>query len=391
MDTPSSYSVLQVVPELDAGGVERTVLDVAEALVADGHAAHVVSAGGRLVEPLLDLGAKHYTMEVGSKRLLSFPWRVAALRRLIHHCGADIVHARSRAPAWAAWRAAVAENTPFVTTYHGIYNEGFPGKRRYNSVMARGDRVIANSEFTADHVSATHGTPRSRIAVVPRGVDMDRFDPAAVSGARVEAVRKRWAVPEDANCVLLPGRLTRWKGQTVAVDALARLPDDHWLVCMGDAQGRDSYEAELRAQADQLGVGERLVLPGHEADVPAALLASDVVITPSTDPEAFGRTAAEAQAMGRWVVASAHGGALEVVGEIVGDGAFGTLVAPGDPAALAEAVLARPFNFDRRAARARIEARYSKRALQRGVLAVYADLLAEKSAKGTERISPQSP
>ncbi len=379
MSEPSSYSVLQVVPELDAGGVERTVLEVAEALVKAGHAAHVVSAGGRLVGELTALGATHYTMDVGSKNLLSFPWRVAALRRLIHHTDADIVHARSRAPAWAAWRAAVAEGIPFVTTYHGIYNEGWPGKRRYNSIMARGDRVIANSEFTAGHIMATHGTPRSRITVVPRGVDMARFDPAAVSDARADAVRARWGVAEAQTLVLLLGRLTRWKGQTVAVDALAGLPDDHVLVCMGDAQGRDAYAAELRAQADRLGVAARLILPGHEDDVPAALLASDVVIAPSTDPEAFGRTAAEAQAMGRWVVAADHGGAVDVVG----DPRFGSLVPPGDADALAGAILARPINFDRRAARARIAERFSKASLQRGVLRVYSDVL--------ERKSPQSP
>ncbi len=351
------------------------MLEVAEALIAAGHSAHVVSAGGRLVEPLTAMGATHYTMNVGSKSLLSFPWRVAALRRLIHHCGADIVHARSRAPAWAAWRAAMAEATPFVTTYHGIYNEGWPGKRRYNSVMARGDQVIANSEFTAAHIMATHGTPRSRITVVPRGVDMLRFDPAVVSDARADGLRARWGVGEAQTLVLLPGRLTRWKGQTVAVDALSKLPADHVLVCMGDAQGRESYVAELRAQADSLGVGDRLILPGHEDDVPGAMMAADVVITPSTDPEAFGRTAAEAQAMGRWVVGANHGGAVDVIS----DARFGSLVAPGDADALAQAITARPINFDRRAARARIAERFSKAALQQGVLAVYADVLARKS------------
>ncbi|WP_377886616.1 glycosyltransferase family 4 protein [Algimonas porphyrae] len=371
MSSSPPYNVLQVVPELDAGGVERTTLDVAEALIAAGHGAFVASGGGRLVHKLTGAGATHFTLNIGSKRLLSFPWRVAALRKLIVMNGIDVVHARSRAPAWAAWRAAIAENVPFVTTYHGIYNEGFPGKRRYNSVMARGDLVIANSRFTADHIQATHQTSADRIRVIPRGVDMALFDPDAVPPVRVEAVWKKWAVKADDRVVLLPARLTRWKGQTVAIDALAKLPDDTVLVCAGDPQGRDGYVTELREQARKLGVESRLRLPGHEVDIPAALLAADIIVTPSTDPEAFGRTAAEAQAMGRWVVAAAHGGALDVVD----DGVTGTLVTPGDADGLAGALGTIPDRYDPAAARRRIAERFSKQALQEATLNVYEAVL----------------
>ena len=375
MDDPP-YSVLQVLPALEAGGVERTVLEVAEALIREGHAAHVVSAGGRLVPELTALGATHYTMDVGSKSLMGFPWRVAALRRLIAHTRADIVHARSRAPAWAAWRASVAQDTPFVTTYHGIYNEGFPGKRRYNSVMARGDRVIANSRFTAEHVARTHGTPFSRIRVVQRGVDMARFDPASVAPAEVAARRAAWGVPIGAPLVLLPGRLTAWKGGEVAVRALARLPEDTHLVLLGDAQGRDGFVSSLWRLAGELDVDERVHMPGHDADMPTALMAADVVICPSTDPEAFGRTAAEAQAMGRAVVASAHGGALETVE----DGGTGLLVPPGDADALAAAIGGAPTLPGVGArARARIGQHFSKAAMQKGVLSVYAEVLDRKT------------
>jgi glycosyltransferase involved in cell wall biosynthesis len=376
MSSSPSYSVLQVLPALDAGGVERTTLEVSDALVQAGHAAHVVSAGGRMVPELLDLGAKHYTMNVGSKRLLSFPWRVAALRRLIHHTKANIVHARSRAPAWAAWRAAIAENVPFVTTYHGIYNEGFPGKRRYNSIMARGDVVIANSSFTADHIQATHKTPASRIVTIPRGVDMDRFDPKVVSTEAVKARRRSWGVPDAAKLVLLPGRLTGWKGGEVAIRALAKLPDDYHLVLLGDAQGRDGFVAKLDALAKELNVPDRIHKPGHDTDMPTAYRAADIVICPSTDPEAFGRTAAEAQAMERPVVASAHGGALSVVN----DKKTGYLVPPGNAIALAKAIKA----CDRLpdvgpVGRTRIEKKFSKRALQAATLRVYARLLGQNA------------
>ena len=378
MSNTTSYNVLQVLPELDAGGVERTAIEVADALRADGNGAYVVSGGGRLVQKLTKTGATHFTAKVGSKSLLGFPWRVAMLRRLIIENKIDIVHARSRAPAWAAWRAAIAEGVPFVTTYHGIYNEGFPGKRRYNSIMACGDLVIANSQFTADHIKATHNTPDDRIRVIPRGVDMALFDPEAVSAGRIETVWKKWHVNPDDRVILLPARLTRWKGQTVAIRALERLPDDIVLVCAGDPQGREAYVAELWALAKTLGVSERLRLPGHEVDMPAAFMAADRITTPSTDPEAFGRTAAEAQAMGRWVVAANHGGAVDVVK----DGVFGALVEPGNVNALARALLGVPGTYDRAAARARIEARFSKAALQTATLAVYREALeADKTGK----------
>lgn len=371
MTSVTPYNVLQVLPALDAGGVERTTLEVAEALIAEGHGAYVASGGGRLVHKLTGAGATHFTLNIGSKRLMSFPWRVAALRKLIVLNKIDIVHARSRAPAWAAWRAAIAEGVPFVTTYHGLYSEGFPGKRRYNSIMARGDLVIANSQFTANHIMATHKTPESRIRVIPRGVDMALFDPDAVPPIRVEAVWKKWNVKPGDRVILLPARLTRWKGQTVAIDALSHLPDDTVLVCAGDPQGRDAYVAELQKQARERGVENRLRLPGHEVDIPAAVMAADVITTPSTDPEAFGRTAAEAQAMGRWVVAAAHGGALDVVD----DGVSGALVPPGDAQALAEALRSVPDSYDPKAARDRVATRFSKASLQRATLNVYEEAL----------------
>lgn len=377
MNSPRPYNVLQVLPALDAGGVERTTIEVAEALIEDGQGAFVVSGGGRLVQRLTRTGATHFTANIGSKCLLSYPWRVAALRKLIVLNKIDIIHARSRAPAWAAWRAALSEGIPFVTTYHGIYNEGFLGKRRYNSIMARGDRVIANSQFTAEHIKTTHKTPDARIRVIPRGVDMKVFDPEAVSPIRIEAVWKKWSVNPDDRVILLPARLTRWKGQTFAIQALAKLPEDTVLVCAGDAQGRDDYVKELRKLADKLGVAGRLRLPGHEPDMPAAFLAADRVTTPSTDPEAFGRTAAEAQAMGRWVVSTDHGGAKDVIDP----GHTGALVAPGDAEALARALLGVPGTYDGAEARGRIQRYFSKRSLQNATLQVYEDVLKDRQSR----------
>jgi len=364
-------NVLQILPDLNAGGVERTVLETAEALRAGGHGAHVLSAGGRLVPELEELGGIHHPGQIGSKNILTVPWRIAGVRRLIAEHKIDIVHARSRAPAWPALYAARAENVPFVTTYHGIYNAGSSLKRFYNSVMAKGDVVIANSKYTENHILREHGIDPDRITVIPRGVDMALFDPSRLHAINVRDRRASWGVSEDAVLILLPGRLTRWKGQTVAIEALAELGPNYHLVLLGDAQGRDEYVAELQAQAAKLGLSDRVHMPGHDADMATAYLAADLVICPSTDPEAFGRTAAEAQAMGRPVIASDHGGAVEVVEH----GKAGWRVPPGDAMALANAILRIDELPGISEARTRIEEKFSKSALQSALMDVYRSVI----------------
>ena len=366
-------NVLQLVPELNAGGVEGTTLEVAEALIDGGHKAHVVSAGGRMEDELIRMGGILHKIDIGSKNIFSIFRSIRLLRAIIHEHKIDIVHARSRAPAWPAYHAARIEGVPFLTTYHGIYNSGSFLKTYYNSVMAKGEHIIANSEFTKAHIIKTHGTPPDIITAIPRGVDMAKFDPAQVSKKDITALRVRWNISSDQKVILLPGRLTRWKGPLVAIEALAQLPKNCVLVLLGDAQGRDDFVAELEAKAIELGVSDRVIKPGHSRDVPAALTAADVVISASTDPEAFGRVAAEAQAMQKPVVATAHGGALETVI----DGMSGFLVPPSDAAALAEGI-GRALDwqdYDGPAARARISAHFSTKSLQAKTLQVYKDHL----------------
>jgi len=366
-----SMNVLQVLPELNAGGVEGTTVEMVEALVAAGHGAHVLSAGGRMVAEIEALGGVHHTAEIGSKNILSVPWRIAGVRRLIAENKIDIVHARSRAPAWPAMLAARAEKVPFVTTYHGIYKAKGPLKRFYNSVMARGDRVIANSNFTRDYLMAQHGTEAKKITVIPRGVDIVRFSAEAVDIITVAELRDSWGVKPGETVLVLPGRLTRWKGQAVAIEALSHLPETYRLILVGDAQGRTDYLAELAALGKTLGVGDRVHLAGHSTEIPTVLAAADIVLTPSTEPEAFGRTAAEAQAMNRPVIAADHGGAVEVVVE----GVTGFRVAPNNPESLAAAVERVSDLTGVKTARDRIAANFSKASLQAATLAVYSQVL----------------
>ena len=378
-ETPDAPAVLQLLPALAAGGVERGTLEIAAAQVAAGMRALVASSGGALVPALEALGARHVTLPLATRSPLGILRNAAAVAALVREERIAIIHARSRAPAWSALLAARRSGARLVTTYHGTYNEGLPGKRLYNSVMARGERVIAISRFIAEHLRARHGTDPARIRIIPRGVDPALFDPDAVAPARLAALRQAWDLPEDGPpVVMLPARLTRWKGGMVLVEAMARLPGEATAVLVGGAEPkREGYRAQLEALVAARGLGGRVRLAGHCADMPAALLLADVVVHASTDPEAFGRTVIEAQAMRRPVIASDLGGPRETVEEAV----TGWRVPPGDPAALATAihwVLSMPAG-ERAAvgarARAAVLAHNTVRAMQDATLAVYRELL----------------
>jgi glycosyltransferase involved in cell wall biosynthesis len=259
-----------------------------------------------------------------------------------------------------------------------VYGEDFPGKHTYNSVMARGDRVIAISRYVAARVAEGYGVGPDRLRVIPRGVDPDQFDPGRVVGERVHRLEQAWRIPTGAPVVMLPARLTRWKGAEVLLDAVARLArQDVFCVLVGGDQGRAGYARALEAQAGALGLGARLRLTGHCDDMPAALMLADVVVSASLKPEPFGRGVIEAQAMGRPVVAFDHGGAAETVV----DGETGLLVPPGDVAGLAYAIgEALALGGEARSAlgwRAReaVLAGFTTAAMQRATLEVYGEML----------------
>jgi glycosyltransferase involved in cell wall biosynthesis len=366
-------AILQVLPRLVAGGVERGTIEIAEAIARAGYVSLVASAGGPMAGELPKIGAEHVTLPLDRKSPFAIWRNVATLADLARERNVLLMHARSRAPAWSAWLAARRARCHFVTTYHGAYSEGFPGKRLYNSVMARGERVIAISGFIAELVRARHGVGGDRLRIIPRGADLRRFDPALVPPARAAALRAGWGVAEDAPLLLLPARLTRWKGQAVLVEAMAQVPPPAVAVLAGEGALRGELEAMVAAR----GLSGRVLLPGHVEDMPAAYAAADVVLHASTEPEAFGRTLVEAGAMERVVIASDLGAPRETVRP----GETGWLVPPGDPAALAEAVLralALPPEQRAamgRAARAFVLSRFTTEAMQRATLAVYAELL----------------
>ena len=372
-------TVLQILPALGGtGGVERGTVEIAQSIVENGGRALVASAGGLLEHELKRVGAEHFTLPVDSKNPFVMWANVAKLADLIRRQNVDLIHVRSRAPAWSAYFAARRTNCPFVTTFHGAYNEGSWFKRRYNSIMSRGARVIAISGFIAGLVRQRYGVPASVIRVIHRGVELERFDPAVVSAQRVVALAAQWRLDDGLAVVMLPGRLTRWKGQVVFIEAIAKLKrHDVRCVLVGDDQGRTGYRTELEALIEKHDLSEIVRFIDHCNDMPAALMLADVVVSASTDPEAFGRIVPEAQAMGRPVIVSNHGGARETVVE----GETGWLTPPGDSDALAEAI-ARVLNLPESArnkmakkAIANVRENFSRQTMCSKTLQIYNEVL----------------
>lgn len=371
--------ILQVLPELVTGGVERGTVDMAEALVKADAEALVASGGGIMSHDVVKVGGKHFEMPLATKNILKMRANTRRLKKLIREQGVDLIHARSRAPAWSALWAARATGTPFVTTFHGTYNINSPLKRFYNSVMTRGDRVIAISDFIADHIRENYSIEDEKLRVVHRGVDMSLFDPERTSASRVIALSERWRLPDGVPVVMLPGRLTNWKGQMVLVKALAALGHQNVrCLLLGSDQGRVRYTEKLQALVQEKGLEPVVHIIGDCKDMPAAYMLADVVVSASTDPEGFGRVMAEAQAMGKPVIASDHGGAREIM--VPGTG---WLVPPGNEYALADALQkALTLTAEERArmaekAVANVRARFTREMMCDRTLDIYEELLEE--------------
>lgn len=380
---PPDFTLLQVVPELETGGAEQTTIDVAHAVVRAGGKALVATRGGRMTTRLEADGGRLAQMPVQTKNPLVMLGNAARLVDLIRKEKVSIVHARSRAPAFSALWAAQATGTPFVATYHGVYNAKTQLKRWYNAVMTRGDLVIANSNYTRDHVLAEHKLDPAKIVSIPRGVDLERFNPSWVTPDRVEALRTAWGIESADRRIrlLLAGRLTRIKGHLMIVEAAAQMKAqghaDFLIIFAGDDQGRTDYRLEIEAAIAQQGLADQIKVVGHCDDMPAAYQVCDIAMLPTTKPESFGRTAVEPQVMGKPVLASDHGGTTETVLS----GETGWLVKVDDAAAWATAMIrAIDIGPGRLAAMGQVAANrarrlYSVDAMCEATLAAYARVL----------------
>lgn len=372
--------ILQVIPELGPGGAEQGCIDVAAAIVKAGGQAIVVSHGGSRLHELARTGAVHIDMPVHSKNPLTILSNARALKNIIKRYNVNIVHARSRAPAWSGYRACKGTDAKFMTTCHAPYNINGELKRHYNSVIAKGERVIAISHMVADYLQANYRINPHHIRLIHRGIALERFHPTAVSAGRVITLAKEWRLPDGANVVMLPGRLTRWKGHHVLIEAMVKLKrNDLFAVIIGSDQGRSEYRKELEEAIEARNLGGSIRMVDHCSDMPAAYMLASVVVSASTDPEGFGRVPVEAQAMGRPIVASDHGGAQETIKR----GETGWLVPPSNPEMLAKAIdEALSLSAGQRAvlatrAMSHVAAHFTTDLMVHRTLDVYAELLAE--------------
>ncbi|HEY8130155.1 MAG TPA: glycosyltransferase family 4 protein, partial [Hyphomicrobium sp.] len=338
-----TLTVLQVIPRMQAGGAELGCLQIATALVKNGHRALVASEGGQLVDQVLAAGAEHMNMPLASKNPLVLAKNARQLADIIRREKVSIIHARSRAPAWSALYAARSTHIPFVTTYHSEYSEKGRLKNFYNSVMARSDTVIAVSDYMAHLIRTRYHTPENRIAIIHRAFDDSVFDPAKLTPERLAAVRQQLDADGTKPVLILAGRITPRKAQHHLVSALGLLkqrgaPD---VVCVlaGEIE-KPAFKAELEAQAQRLGVAQQLRFPGHVRDVAAAYAISDIALNIS-EQEGLPRVAIEAQAMGVPIIVSDTGPGREVAltePDVGPNEASGLRVPYADPKAVAGAI-----------------------------------------------------
>ena len=372
--------IVQIVPQMNRGGVERGTVEIAEAIVKNGWKAVVVCNGGRMENQLRRAGAEVYILPVDTKNPLKWPSVRRKLKTVLLSVGADIVHVRSRAPAWIALPLAKSLGLTSIATIHSKFVPQNFLKNIYNRKMLSADKTIAISEYVKSVLRGYYAdaVAEEEITVIHRGVDLAVFDPAQVSQNRIVRLSETLNLPDDGPVVMLPARATEWKGHIPLIEAVAQLEaKDVTLLLLGAGDGNSRFVERLRTLAVKTGLDGRLRIAEGTDDMPAALMLSDVVAMPSIVPEPFGRVAVEAQAMGRPVVAFNHGGACESIIE----GETGWLARPGDVNDLTRCLQAalslgpRQRTIWAKRTRAHVEASFSTAQMCEKTLAIYADFL----------------
>lgn len=373
--------IMQVIPELGPGGAEQGCIDMTAALVGAGAEALVICHGGSRIHEIARAGGTHIDMPVHSKNPLTIMQNTVRLKSLIKKYDVDIVHARSRAPAWSCYHACKNAKVRFVTTCHAPYNISGNTKKAYNASIAKGERVIAISQYVANYLTSNYKIDPRNLRVIARGIALEKFHPTAVTPERLIKLSRQWRVPDAASVIMLPGRLTRWKGHHILIDAIPLLKHrDIFCLLIGSDQGRTGYRLELEEKIRDNRLEGKIRIIDHCEDMPAAYMLANVIVSASTDPEGFGRVPVEAQAMGKPVIATDHGGAQETILR----GETGWLIPPGQPEAMAtaidEALSLKPGQRSILATRAmaHVAAHFTREQMTDSTLGVYAELLAEK-------------
>jgi glycosyltransferase involved in cell wall biosynthesis len=340
-----TLTALIVVPTLQVGAADTGAVELVQILATAGHRSIVVSGGGRLAEKVTAAGGACITLDMASRNPLVMMHNALTIRRLLVERKCDVVHAHGRSAAWSAYLAARTMHVPFVATWYKGFREQNVFKRLYNSVMARGDRVIAVSDQLAELVNDRYGTPWNRIAVVPSSIDLHRFDPATVTAERIDAVRRAWGVARGDRVILVVGRMLRRKGHHVVLQAVERLKSSGLrdFVCVFAAEDQGTrYAGELWDHVLSAGISDVIRMTGAVTDLPAAYAAATVAVSAAVQPEGLQRALLEAQAMARPVIVSDLAAGPDVVlspPAVAVDRMTGMRVPAGDAGALAAALI----------------------------------------------------
>ena len=336
----SKKKVLQVIPKLGYGGAETGCFDLAHYLYENNYKSYIATSGGPLLKYLNRKKVKLFRLPVHSKNPILIIINSFILIFLIIAYNIDIVHARSRAPAWSCFIATKFTRRKFVTTFHGTYNFNSSLKKWYNSVMLRSDLIIAGTNFIFSHIKTNYSgylNSKKKFLVIFRGVNLEYFNPRRIKENDKYLLKKKWEIDENKKIILLPGRLTSWKGQEMFIEAISNLKNDlsfndFVAVILGSDQGRKIYKKKLLRLVEQHRLNNNIIFVEHLDLMPIAYEISDIIVSASIEPEAFGRVSVEAQAMEKPIVASDIGGSKETII----NGKTGFLFEAGNPKKLSE-------------------------------------------------------
>ncbi len=380
--------ILQIIPSLDKinGGVERGTLDVAKELINLGYGSALLSSGGEMAEKYKYRGVEHYELNLKRKGLINFFLIKKKIPKLLDQIKPDIVHIRSRWPALCFNKIVKSLNIPLVTTFHGTYSgNNFYPKKKYNSLMTSGDKVITISNFIDEHVRFYFPLCKSKLVQINRGIDTKYFDLHAVTEKRKENLLSKLILSEKVHIILLPARITSWKGHLIALEAAKIITQkdsslNFVILFVGDEEGKKSFTEILKKKIKKLKLDNKVIFCGNLNDMPAVYSIADIVLSTSIEPEAFGRVSAEASSMTKPIISSNHGGSREIIENKI----TGWLVEPSKPNQLAEKIIEvlklpqEKKDLVGLNARRRVEEKFSLSEMLKKTMSVYENLLSTK-------------
>ena len=333
--------ILQIIPNMEIGGAERTVLEITSFIKDTEFSSLVLTSGGKLIGELEKENIEVIKLKIDKKNPYSIIKNFFLFIKIFREKKIDLIHVRSRAPAWSAIFAAKKIGIPVLTTWHGHVSNSSFIKKIYNSIMLKGDAVIANSAYTAKRISKIYNIDLNKIDIISRGVNVESFERSKFSNTEISNMRKMWSVDDNKIIILFPARLTRWKGHLVTIEAINLLKKekffDHVIFLFaGEKAGAENYIKKLNSIITKFKLQENIKLVERIENMPLAYLASDIVLSPSIEPEPFGRIPIEAQAAGKTIIASDHGAVKDTIKN--GNNFTGFKVKPNDPQALSIAI-----------------------------------------------------